>query len=52
MPDMSEFHETEDQMEGRCDAQRKSEKEEVECEVCGSIITADLNGEWYCEVCG
>jgi hypothetical protein len=27
MPDMSEYHETEDQMEGRCDSQRKAEKE-------------------------
>lgn len=28
------------------------EVEEVECEVCGSIITADRTGEWLCEVCG
>jgi hypothetical protein len=27
MPDMSEYHETEDEMEGRCDSQRKAEKE-------------------------
>ena len=27
MPDMSEYHETEDQMEGRADSQRKAEKE-------------------------
>ena len=26
MPDMSEFHETEEEMEDRCDAQRDSEK--------------------------
>jgi hypothetical protein len=26
MPDMSEYHETEDEMEDRCDAQRDSEK--------------------------
>ena len=29
MPDMSEYHETEEEMEDRCDAQRKAEKEEV-----------------------
>ncbi len=27
MPDMSEFHETEEEMDDRCDAQRKAEKE-------------------------
>ena len=26
MPDMSEFHETEEEMEDRCDAQRDDEK--------------------------
>jgi hypothetical protein len=30
MPDLSEFSETEEQMEGRADAQRKQEKMELE----------------------
>jgi hypothetical protein len=25
--------------------------EEVECEICGEIITIDRNGDWFCEIC-
>lgn len=51
MPDMSEYHETEDEMEGRADSQRKAEKEggrmncAVECHCENHDYDADPDGK-------